>query len=129
MCLHVRDHIPLEQGLRRYSSQFLRSRPIVRDHIPLEQGLRLSVTIFDPFTGRVRDHIPLEQGLRLDRINSFVSNKLVRDHIPLEQGLRLEEIMGREYVFSQRPYSIRTRIKTGIWNLDFDIPKSETIFH
>ena len=41
------------------------SRQIVRDHIPLEQGLRL--TNFRHDRGmfcRVRDHIPLEQGLR-----------------------------------------------------------------
>ena len=39
----VRDHIPLEQGLRlqRYLSIHARAR--VRDHIPLEQGLRLSI--------------------------------------------------------------------------------------
>ena len=51
----VRDHIPLEQGLRLGS--YLKAHCLfgVRDHIPLEQGLRLS---------RVRDHIPLEQGLR-----------------------------------------------------------------
>ena len=39
--LRVRDHIPLEQGLR-LSSRFERIRFFVRDHIPLEQGLRLS---------------------------------------------------------------------------------------
>ena len=41
--LQVRDHIPLEQGLRhsfaRQIGRFLR----VRDHIPLEQGLRHQV--------------------------------------------------------------------------------------
>ncbi len=36
----------------------------VREHIPLEQGLRLlAVFSFDGFT-EVREHIPLEQGLR-----------------------------------------------------------------
>ena len=37
----VRDHIPLEQGLRREKQIELDRREIVRDHIPLEQGLRL----------------------------------------------------------------------------------------
>ena len=38
----------------------------------------------------------------------------VRDHIPLEQGLRLAAIGGAAVgYYGQRPYSIRTRIKTG----------------
>ena len=37
----------------------------------------------------------------------------VRDHIPLEQGLRPEYLKYKiMLVFRQRPYSIRTRIKT-----------------
>ena len=39
--LQVRDHIPLEQGLRHDSTDPQREVDIVRDHIPLEQGLRL----------------------------------------------------------------------------------------
>ena len=37
----------------------------VRDHIPLEQGLRLSLLFLMIELTTVRDHIPLEQGLRL----------------------------------------------------------------
>ena len=38
----------------------------VRDHIPLEQGLRPIFHHFPAFQDfSVRDHIPLEQGLRL----------------------------------------------------------------
>ena len=37
----------------------------VRDHIPLEQGLRLRSGASTATIRRVRDHIPLEQGLRL----------------------------------------------------------------
>ena len=55
--------------------------------------------------GQVRDHIPLEQGLRLGRLDCDSCHESVRDHIPLEQGLR--RCQSR-----QRPYSIRTRIKT-----------------
>ena len=36
----------------------------------------------------------------------------VRDHIPLEQGLRLTRSCSKDDRRSQRPYSIRTRIKT-----------------
>ena len=46
--MFVRDHIPLEQGLRLRSGASTATIRRVRDHIPLEQ-----------------DHIPLEQGLRL----------------------------------------------------------------
>ena len=38
---------------------------LVRDHIPLEQGLRRELHDVDDVSARVRDHIPLEQGLRL----------------------------------------------------------------
>ena len=38
----------------------------VRDHIPLEQGLRRAVLPSLVYPSSVRDHIPLEQGLRLD---------------------------------------------------------------
>ena len=37
----VRDHIPLEQGLRPALWRGVRVPCSVRDHIPLEQGLRL----------------------------------------------------------------------------------------
>ena len=41
-------------------------RTSVRDHIPLEQGLRLNHLRYHSVKGlKVRDHIPLEQGLRL----------------------------------------------------------------
>ena len=38
--LPVRDHIPLEQGLRPQEIASLTQNRRVRDHIPLEQGLR-----------------------------------------------------------------------------------------
>ena len=40
LLLHVREHIPLEQGLRPSESNESFSFNIVREHIPLEQGLR-----------------------------------------------------------------------------------------
>ena len=40
MCVEVRDHIPLEQGLRPILAIALVADYKVRDHIPLEQGLR-----------------------------------------------------------------------------------------
>ena len=89
--------------------------PVVRDHIPLEQGLRQPWTLIftnanprqRPYSIRtriktgharccpnpphqVRDHIPLEQGLRPKSKKIFLYHLRVRDHIPLEQGLRLE---------------------------------------
>ena len=62
---HVRDHIPLEQGLRPGSPASPSTlRFSVRDHIPLEQGLRPAQSSPSWYSTRVRDHIPLEQGLR-----------------------------------------------------------------
>ena len=61
----VREHIPLEQGLRLIGVPSSLSGYSVREHIPLEQGLRplfykFKCVTIDP----VREHIPLEQGLR-----------------------------------------------------------------
>ena len=108
MSCSVRDHIPLEQGLRPFINAILTNEHSVRDHIPLEQGLR-------------------QRPLNLPRI--FI---VVRDHIPLEQGLRPAPhgAFHKLYVESQRPYSIRTRIKTFRERMDLvaGFP-SETIFH
>ena len=111
--MKVRDHIPLEQGLRQGLRPFFVLLLSVRDHIPLEQGLRLRVINLNnlfrrsqrPYSIRtrikttgfrddnsyslVRDHIPLEQGLRHKPATITLVVNHVRDHIPLEQGLRL----------------------------------------
>ena len=64
--------------------------------------------------GCVRDHIPLEQGLRHTATDADLRPRFtVRDHIPLEQGLRHKvRLVMNICLESQRPYSIRTRIKT-----------------
>ena len=86
----VREHIPLEQGLRLDVIVEVRNDSFVREHIPLEQGLRPRVN----FAARsafvkVREHIPLEQGLRRALRVPCQRLPTVREHIPLEQGLRL----------------------------------------
>ena len=88
--VNIREHIPLEQGLRplvnflyfRYPNHqraySIRTRiktfcgkaefiffDFIREHIPLEQGLRPQVLRPRPrLRQRIREHIPLEQGLR-----------------------------------------------------------------
>ena len=63
----VREHIPLEQGLRRLLQCALLHWTMVREHIPLEQGLRQFLETRHFINGlKVREHIPLEQGLRQD---------------------------------------------------------------
>ena len=155
--LFVRDHIPLEQGLRHWTRATFDPCWSVRDHIPLEQGLRhWTRATFDPCWS-VRDHIPLEQGLRQEAvelafamllrqrpysIRTRIKTRwrtacapypwLVRDHIPLEQGLRLCD---RDLVFNDHSY-VRDHIplEQGLrrtWDI---APKSfpglsETIFH
>ena len=56
---------------------------------------------------------------------------IVRDHIPLEQGLRPRVVKSIELaMLRQRPYSIRTRIKTLLFRLSVQLAlQSETIFH
>ena len=86
----------------------------VRDHIPLEQGLRQRRIIAHrsvrksqrPYS--IRTRIKTDLHPRQDK-----SSSRVRDHIPLEQGLRLYCVRpGAVNLRGQRPYSIRTRIKT-----------------
>ena len=110
----VRDHIPLEQGLRHKFKDHPNAGDSVRDHIPLEQGLRHNRLLAHQSDKGVRDHIPLEQGLRhLSWYSHHLWKIPVRDHIPLEQGLRHgSEHFGALVESGQRPYSIRTRIKT-----------------
>ena len=86
----------------------------VREHIPLEQGLRLRLALFAKLMQiHVREHIPLEQGLRQEKSFAMVTGgHAVREHIPLEQGLRLIALMHSDASICQRAYSIRTRIKT-----------------
>ena len=89
------------------------SLPSVRDHIPLEQGLRrITFFIINSFTVCQR---PYSIRTRIKTIAKFAANadSVVRDHIPLEQGLRREIMHSVSQTQSgQRPYSIRTRIKT-----------------
>ena len=66
----------------------MQQRIVVRDHIPLEQGLRPIKVNASSKVDQVRDHIPLEQGLRRKSSDSISNSIVVRDHIPLEQGLR-----------------------------------------
>ncbi len=60
----VREHIPLEQGLRPLYVKCYIKIYKVREHIPLEQGLRPNEKIITKGGLTVREHIPLEQGLR-----------------------------------------------------------------
>ena len=43
----VREHIPLEQGLRRMNFYSCATIQFVREHIPLEQGLRLYIVFIE----------------------------------------------------------------------------------
>ena len=109
---NVRDHIPLEQGLR--PSRALLCAPGNKSQRPYSIRTRIKTTLSvyrrllvrsqRPYSIRtriktylsalasdstgVRDHIPLEQGLRRGRGFNPHSSRHVRDHIPLEQGLR-----------------------------------------
>ena len=79
----------------------------IRTRIKTNQRL-----LTDGVAAQVRDHIPLEQGLRpmYEAIDDYIGT--VRDHIPLEQGLRRSSAAFMSSASGQRPYSIRTRIKT-----------------
>ena len=87
----------------------------VREHIPLEQGLRPKYeTCSDSIFVIVREHIPLEQGLRLQFAAVLCSSDV---HCQRAYSIRTRIKTTRTNIisassFCQRAYSIRTRIKT-----------------
>ena len=141
LCMdQVREHIPLEQGLRPDYSLLVPTFQFVREHIPLEQGLRLcewfSFALLSSgqraYSIRTRIKTYVEHVLekkqvgqraysirtRIKTANAVLSlnaaSLFVREHIPLEQGLRhlFNPLSSYFYLRCQRAYSIRTRIKT-----------------
>ena len=109
----VRDHIPLEQGLRLIPSLLRHASTSCQRPYSIRTRIKTERRNFLAEQGRVRDHIPLEQGLRPPTLRRRLTHVPVRDHIPLEQGLRLRFRQACAWVHArQRPYSIRTRIKT-----------------
>ena len=102
-----------------YSLMFLRLNSLkLADHIPLKQGLRRTKWFcWGDFPNLLADHIPLKQGLRLlyRETASLPSSNGLADHIPLKQGLRRfrAKSMNADSQ-ARRPYSIKTRIKTGV---------------
>ena len=85
----------------------------LRDHLPLQQGLRL-LYVLDRFKNPcLRDHLPLQQGLRQAVYTEVAHVEDLRDHLPLQQGLRLLILHSEiNHIESPRPSSITTRIKT-----------------
>ena len=64
---HLREYLPLEQGLRLLLIYVDYSHiTSLREYLPLEQGLRHLITSsIDEALNRLREYLPLEQGLRL----------------------------------------------------------------
>ena len=106
------------------------STTFVRDHIPLEQGLRLALLHSAATAAEVRDHIPLEQGLRPIRQITVYRSILCQRPYSIRTRIKTED-QGVPGTFrkSQRPYSIRTRIKTSLPRAQASGGGSETIFH
>ena len=86
---------------------------LLREHIPIEQGLRReedfnteSVLPQRAYSNRTRIKTP--------SIGQRPTNSRLREHIPIEQGLRLNPLCCSIDENPQRAYSNRTRIKTRI---------------
>ena len=152
----VRDHIPLEQGLRRVCPCSLKAtiegqrpysiRTRIKTHTMQQNTERNLCQRPYSIRTRIKTRLPRASRSQTQRqrpysirtriktialLYSRLAARSVRDHIPLEQGLRhvyLKKITLRQCC--QRPYSIRTRIKT-LLTLTFLklCKKSETIFH
>ncbi len=103
----------------------------VREHIPLEQGLRQSkwFEVFGRFDSQRAYSIRTRIKTRLSCYCCCCF--AVREHIPLEQGLRRYTSIPLRYLrVRQRAYSIRTRIKTlAFFAMAAFLTASESIFH
>ncbi len=88
MIFVVREHLPLQQGLRQRPQSDASRSLHVREHLPLQQGLRLQQFRRKAFGLTVREHLPLQQGLRPYTPKFFSCSSKVREHLPLQQGLR-----------------------------------------
>ena len=103
---------------------------LVRDHIPLEQGLRRSCSQFTIYLFKSQRPYSIRTRIKTPSCRCRAWQSKVRDHIPLEQGLRRNVHYPVFVQLSQRPYSIRTRIKTLCRQVKSNCTtKSETIFH
>ena len=60
----------------------------VRDHIPLEQGLRPAVAATLARLAAGQRPYSIRTRIKTNNLSSDCLNPVVRDHIPLEQGLR-----------------------------------------
>ncbi len=129
----LRDHLPLQQGLRRL--YLLQSTPS-----PSQRPSSTTTRIKTPL-GVCRFGIPAypqrpsSTTTRIktsDRLTVGIPPGELRDHLPLQQGLRLQSICLDQIHWSsaQRPSSTTTRIKTSLKRMvPGDFFFSETIFH
>ena len=77
----------------------------------------------------VRDHIPLEQGLRRSK-GTRGSRSTCQRPYSIRTRIKTKKLLTAPAKgVCQRPYSIRTRIKTNKWVDASLIKMSETIFH
>ena len=128
----VREHIPLEQGLRRLLN------PFIGNSVPCQRAYSIRTRIKTSLCNCIYVGSMCQRAYSIrTRIKTYLQctkkspPTYVREHIPLEQGLRL---VGKT-IFAcpklcQRAYSIRTRIKTpDLFNSKLSIVESESIFH
>ena len=112
----LRDHIPLQQGLRldgqKSTIWFYRAKRLSSITTRIKT-LTLSASLSD----KPRDSetiLLLQQGLRLLNLTAQLHTAIwLRDHLPLQQGLRHITVgSSGNSSTSQRPSSTTTRIKT-----------------
>ena len=86
----------------------------LKEHLPLQQGLRRDLFFWKLNHFLLREHLPLQQGLRpMDCVRNELEPEGLREHLPLQQGLRrLELIVKVHDGDTQRTSSFTTRIKT-----------------
>ena len=127
----IRDHLPLQQGLR-LPTVSKKSSYCIRDHLPLQQGLRPGVLsgsdVFSAYqrpssiTTRIKTKfitIPCSNSTGNQRPSSITTRIKTKDFC-----------LHARYKSHQRPSSITTRIKTMVTVCGtFELQRSETIFH
>ena len=151
---HLREYVPLKQGLRLLWNIAKGLLCCLREYVPLKQGLRQIVFIFLLFLHYLREYVPLKQGLRLlmsistlffitprvcstktriKTVGKIICVKLdyLREYVPLKQGLRLTEHEHRLIIaFCLREYvPLKQGLRLFFAHICRKFGLSESMFH
>ena len=127
----VRDHIPLEQGLR--PTGFRRSCRVLVSQRPYSIRTRIKTSCCSGSNRNCSGQRPYSIRTRIKTYFTSTLQLLLKSQRPYSIRTRIKTSRycyhSSNYRLRQRPYSIRTRIKTFAFTLFTNFFESETIFH